>query len=114
MTRRQTETVMTFDRVRKRMVESMVAAYVKLHPDGHARVVTQGSASWLQPDSGPPPTWTEAQLHKMHELAIEYEVATDFPADDAVLRWAPVADGIELWFERRSEEHRSSYPPPNP
>jgi hypothetical protein len=114
MTQRQVETVMTFDRARKRLVEAMAAAYVKRHPYGHARVVTHGNASWIKPDSGLAPSWTEAQLHRMHELAIEYEVRCELPPEDAVLRWGPVADGIELWFEPKTDEQARSYPPPKP
>jgi hypothetical protein len=105
VTKRQIETVMTLDRARKRLVEAMVAAYIKRHPYGHARVVSRGNARWLKPDTSPPPSWTEQQIHKMHDLAIEYEAATELPPEEAVLRWAPSADGVELWFEKKTDEH---------
>jgi hypothetical protein len=115
MTKRHVETVMTFDKARKRWVEAMVAAYVKRHPAGHAKVVTHGNATWLKPDDGPPPSWTQNQVHKMHELAIEFECATELPPEEAVLRWGPCPDGVEIWFEAKTDEHRkSSYPPPKP
>ena len=106
MTRRQVETVMTLDRARKRLIESMVAAYVKRHPDRHARVVSQGNATWLKQDDSPPPSWSKEQIHKMHDLAIEYEVATNIAPEDVVLRWGPCEDGVELWFEPKGDEHR--------
>lgn len=97
---------MTFDRARKRLIESMVAAYIKRNPTGHAKVVTQGNASWLKPDDGPPPSWSGGQIHKMHDLAIEYEAATELAPQDAVLRWEKAEGGVELWFEEKSPEHR--------
>ena len=104
--KRQVETVLTFDKARKRLIESMVAAYVKRNPSGHAKVVTQGNASWLKPDDGPPPSWSGGQIHKMHDLAIEFECATELPPEDAVLRWAAGEAGVELWFEKKTDEHR--------
>ncbi len=101
---RQIETVVTFEKARKRLVEAMVAAYLKHHPNAHARVVTKGSACWLKPDDGAPPSWREEQVRRMHDLAEEFEAATTLAPEAAVLRWGPNVEGMELWFEERTEE----------
>jgi hypothetical protein len=113
MGNRQVETVITFEKARKRLVEAMVASYLKHHPNAHARVVSKGSSSWLKPDDGPPPSWREEQVRKIHDLAEEYEAVTTLPPESAVLRWGPHADGMELWFEEKTAENTggSTVPP---
>jgi hypothetical protein len=105
MGNRQVETVITFEKARKRLVEAMVASYLKHNPGGHARVVSKGNASWIKPDGGPPPSWREEQVRKIHDLAEEYEAVTPLAPENAVLRWGPHPDGMELWFEEKTAEH---------
>jgi hypothetical protein len=100
-------TGITLETTRKRLTRAMVASYLKHHPGGHARVVTQGSLTWLKPDEGPSPSWSSGQLQEMRELAEEFDYGSDFPAEDAVLRWQVQGEAIQLWFEQKTDEIRN-------
>ena len=52
-------------------------------------------------------------VRKIHDLAEEYEAVTTLPPESAVLRWGPHADGMELWFEEKTDENTggSTVPP---
>jgi hypothetical protein len=106
MGKRYEATGITLETTRKHLTRTLVAGYLKRHPSGHARVVTHGNATWLKPDEEPSPSWSSRQLHEMRELAEEFDQASDFPADDSVLRWQVDGDVIRLWFEAKTDEHR--------
>lgn len=104
MGKRYQATGIMLEQTKKHLTRVMVASYLKHHPGGHARVVSQGNLTWLKPDEGPAPSWTSKQVHEMRELAEEFEQASDIPAEDAVLRWQATSDAVELWFEPKTDE----------
>jgi hypothetical protein len=107
MGKRYEATGITLEATKKRLTRAMVASYLKHHPGGHARVVSQGNATWLKPDEEPSPSFSSQQLQEMRELAEEFDYGSDFPAEDAVLRWQVTDQTIQLWFEAKTDEIRS-------